>query len=414
MPRPALSCYGSLRRALGSALAAAMLLAVAGSSASADPSWQRRDPVRFATFNASLNRPSEGELLADLSTPHDEQARKVAEIVQRKRPDVLLLNEFDHAGGYAAVNAFRDNYLESGQHGAEPIDYPYAYTAPVNTGVPSGMDLDNDGEVGGPGDAYGFGQFPGQYGMVVLSKHPIATDEVRTFREFRWADMPGALLPDDPTTPQPADWYSPRELESVRLSSKSHWDVPVDIGGETVHFLVSHPTPPAFDGPENRNGRRNHDEIRFWADYVDPGGKPYIHDDSGRVGGLDPGARFVIAGDQNSDPYDGDSVDGAAQQILDAHRVVDPRPGSRGAVEASRLQGGANTGHRGSPYLDTADFGDHDPGGAAPGNLRVDYVLPSRPLLPVGSGVFWPTSHDPLARLNGASDHHLVWVDLLV
>ena len=34
-----------------------------------------------------------------------------------------------------------------------------------------------------------------------------------------------------------------------RLSSKSHWDVPLSIGGRTVHFLVSHPTPPVFDDP---------------------------------------------------------------------------------------------------------------------------------------------------------------------
>ena len=61
------------------------------------------------------------------------------------------------------------------------------------------------------------------------------------------------------------------ELEVVRLSSKSHWDVPVKVGGHTVHVLASHPTPPTFDGEEDRNGRRNHDEIRFWADYVSPG-----------------------------------------------------------------------------------------------------------------------------------------------
>jgi hypothetical protein len=38
-----------------------------------------------------------------------------------------------------------------------------------------------------------------------------------------------------------------------------------------VHFLVSHSTLPVFDGPEDRNGRRNFDEIRFWADYISPG-----------------------------------------------------------------------------------------------------------------------------------------------
>ncbi|WP_460957935.1 endonuclease/exonuclease/phosphatase family protein [Parasphingorhabdus pacifica] len=389
-----------------SGIAAAALL-LAGPTAVAAPDPPERDPVRFATFNASLNRAAEGELLANLSTPDDEQARAVAEVVQRNRPDVLLLNEFDHVPANAAVDAFRDNYLAVGQRGAEPIDYPYAYAAPVNTGVPSGMDLDNDGTVGGSGDAHGFGAFPGQYGMVVLSKHPIAVGEVRTFQRFRWADMPGALLPDDPATPEPADWYSPEELERVRLSSKSHWDLPIEIGGRTVHLLAAHPTPPNFDGPEDRNGLRNHDEIRFWADYVDPSGSDHIYDDTGRRGGLEPGAPFVIAGDQNADPLDGDSVDGAVDQIRFAHRVVDPLPGSPGGVEAAITQGGANDEHHGSPYLDTADFGDE-----APGNLRVDYVLPSLPLTPTGSGVFWPTEDNDLARLNAASDHHLTWVDL--
>src|SRR5699024_8792404 len=201
--------------------------------------------------------------------------------------DVLLINEFDYVPGYAAADAFRENYLEVSQHGARPIEYPYAFTAPVNTGVPTGFDLDNDGQVGGPGDAHGFGSFKGQYGMLVLSTYPLDRADVRTFRHFRWKDMPGALLPDDPSTPEPADWYSPAELGVLRLSSKSHWDVPVVIDGKTVHFLVSHPTPPVFDGPENRNGKRNHDEIRFWADYVTPGQGDYIYDDSGGYGGLD-------------------------------------------------------------------------------------------------------------------------------
>ncbi|WP_435828925.1 endonuclease/exonuclease/phosphatase family protein [Saccharopolyspora shandongensis] len=382
----------------------AVLAVTAVAAALVAPAADAAQPVRFATFNASLNRAAEGELLADLSTPDDPQARKVAEVVQRARPDVLLLNEFDYVEGGAAVDAFRANYLAHGQGGAEPIDYPYAYTAPVNTGVQTGMDLDKDGTIGGPGDAYGFGVFPGQYGMVVLSKYPIG--EARTFQRFRWVDMPGAQLPDDPATPQPGDWYSPEQLAALRLSSKSHWDLPIEVGGRTVHFLTSHPTPPAFDGPEKRNALRNHDEIRFWADYVSPGRDRYIYDDAGKSGGLAPGARFVIAGDQNSDPVDGDS--NGARQILSAPRVIDPLPGSAGAVEASLTQGGANADQRGNPYFDTGDFNDK-----APGNLRVDYVLPSAPLIPLRAGVFWPASNDELARLNDASDHHLVWADLL-
>ncbi|MCW2814339.1 MAG: endonuclease [Nocardioides sp.] len=373
--------------------------------------------VRFETFNASLNRATAGALVADLSTRTNAQAATVAEVIQRTRPDVLLLNEFDYVPGNRAIDLFRDNYLEVGQGGARPIDYRYAFVAPSNTGAPSGFDLDNSGTVGGGNDAYGFGDFEGQYGMAVLSRYPIDVQAVRTFQQFRWADMPGALLPDDPATPAPRDWYSPAELGVVRLSSKSHWDVPVRIGRETVHFLTSHPTPPTFDGPEDRNGLRNHDEIRFWADYVAGGtGAGYIYDDRGQRGGLARGASFVVAGDQNADPLDGDSVAAAIDQLLDHPLVQDPAPTSAGGTEAAARQGGANLTHRGDPALDTADFNDRP----APGNLRADYVLPSRRGLTVrDAGVFWPVPSDPLSRLTGefpfpSSDHRAVWVDLRV
>ncbi len=373
--------------------------------------------VRFATYNASLNRSAAGQLVRDLSTPDNVQAGNIAEVLQRVRPDVVLLNEFDYVPGYRAVDLFRRNYLERSQQGAEPIRYRYAFTAPSNTGIPSGFDLDRNGTVGGGNDAYGFGDFPGQYGMVVLSRYPIDGKSARTFQHFRWADLPGALLPDDPATAAPADWYAPEVLRTLRLSSKSHWDLPIRIGRRTVHVLASHPTPPTFDGPEDRNGTRNHDEIRFWAEYV----KPYdnirrnrwIYDDRGHRGGLRPGSDFVIMGDQNSDPLDGDSVPGAIDQLLDSRWIRDPQPRSAGAVEAAQLQGGANASHRSDPSYDTADFNDNP----APGNLRADYVLPSRGLRVRDTGVFWPVRADPLSRLTGefpfpTSDHRLVWLDL--
>jgi hypothetical protein len=387
---------------------------IAAGSASAAPRGDKPS-VRFATFNASLNRNAEGQLVADLSTPNNAQARTVAEIIQRARPDVLLINEFDYDPDGTAARLFAQNYLGIGQNGANPISYPYYYQAPSNTGIPSGYDLDNSGSVGGPNDAYGFGFFPGQFGMIVYSRFPIVAEDVRTFQNFLWRDMPGALLPDDPQTPEPADWFSPEELEIVRLSSKSHWDVPIRIGRQTVHVLASHPTPPVFDGPEDRNGRRNYDEIRFWADYLLPSSSGYIYDDAGMEGGLRPGDAFVIMGDLNSDPFDGDSLPGAAQLVLE-HPLVNTRvtPASEGAVEQALLQGGANTQHRGDPRFDTADFAD-----GAPGNLRVDYVLPHKKLQIEDAAVFWPVSSDPLFRLVGtfpfpSSDHRLVWVDVRV
>ncbi len=414
--------------AVAAALAAAGLVVPALTTpASADDArggsreaYGKASELRFATFNASLNRAAAGQLLTDLRSGTNQQAANVAETIQRTDPDVVLVNEFDYEPDGEAAELFRDNYLEKSWNGSTPVDYPYYFVAPSNTGVPTGFDLNNNGVVGEPGtqaggdDSYGFGLYPGQYGMVVYSKYPIATDDVRTFQHFLWKDMPGAVLPDDPATAAPADWYSAEELAVFRLSSKSHWDVPIEVPGrKPVHFLVSHPTPPTFDGTEDRNGTRNHDEIRFWADYVSGGSRAaYIYDDEGGEGGLGRGQDFVIAGDQNADPFDGDSFDDAIHQLLGHPLVQDPHPSSAGAVEAALRDGRANLTHQGPHAEDTADFAD-----GAPGNLRADYVLPSARLEPLGAGVFWPVSTDPLFRLVGTfpfptSDHRLVWVDL--
>jgi hypothetical protein len=395
-----------MRKALITAVAALALAA---------PASAAQDTVRFATFNASLNRNAAGQFLSDIATPANVQARNAAETIQRVRPDVLLINEFDFQAAGLALQRFQDNYLSIGQHGAQPIFYPHRYTAESNTGIPSGFDLNNNGVVSGGDDAFGFGLFPGQFGMAVYSMYPIDQTGIRTFQKFLWKDMPGAMLPNDPATPAPADWYSPAELNVFRLSSKSHWDLPILVGGKVVHFLTSHPTPPVFDGPEDRNGTRNFDEIRFWADYISPGKAGYIYDDAGGTGGLEPGSLFVIAGDQNSDPLDGDSIPGSIQQLIE-HPLVNTRftPESPGAVQQNALQGGANLAHRSDPRFDTADFAD-----SAPGNLRADYVLPRKTMQIVAGAVFWPLNTDPLFSIVGTfpfptSDHRLVWIDTTV
>ena len=380
------------------------------------------DTVRFASFNASLNRSNEGELITDLSTPDNAQAASVAEIIQRSNPDVVLINEFDFDADGEAAQLFQQNYLSVSQNGVDPVEYPYVYVASSNTGVASGFDLDNSGAAGdfAPGDAFGFGFFEGQFGFVIFSKHPIVEDGIRTFQEFLWKDMPGALLPADPEdvdgNGDTENWYTPEELDVVRLSSKNHVDVPIEVNGEVIHVLASHPTPPVFDGPEDRNGTRNHDEIRFWADYVN--GEDYIYDDAGVTGGLASGERFVIMGDQNADPFDGDSVPGAIQQLLNNPLVnTSVAPSSEGGPDAADRQGGANDDHFGDPALDTADFGfnaDDPTSDNPPGNLRVDYVLPSANLAITEAQVFWQASTDPLFPLAEfpTSDHRLVYVDV--
>ena len=365
-----------------------------------------REPVqvvRFAAFNVALNRPAAGALLQELRGGGSEAGKRLAAIVQRAQPDVLLLCELDHDDAGAAVKAFADEYLAVSQQGLTPIRYEFTFVAPSNTGEPTGRDLDRDGRSDGPGDAHGYGAFPGQYGMVLLSRHPILADRARTFRTLPWSAMPGALRPEG--------HYDDATWAQLRLSSKSHWDVPIGVGAQIVHALCAHPTPPAFDGPEDRNGRRNHDEVRFWVDYLTPGKGEWIVDDAGTAGGLPDGAHFVVLGDLNCDPVDGDSRREALAALLGHGRVSDPQPRSSGGVEWSRKQFGANATHGGDASLDTGDF--EDAVGKGPGNLRVDYVLPSRSLRTVQAEVFWPAEREPGAALATASDHRLVWVDVV-
>ena len=150
-PRPA-----RRRTAAGAALAGVLTLPVLlAAPAAAAP----KEPVTFSTFNVSMFRTTEGELAADLADADDEaqdvEVRNVAEIIQRQRPDVLLLNEFDYDAGGVALERFQENFLAVGQGGAAAIDYPYALAFPSNTGVASGYDLNNNGEVGTTGRAYG-------------------------------------------------------------------------------------------------------------------------------------------------------------------------------------------------------------------------------------------------------------------
>lgn len=363
--------------------------------------------LRIATYNTSLNDDRAGGLIARLEAG-DANARKVAAVLQRVRPDIVLLNEFDYDAQHRAADLFQQRYLGVRQPGGgEPLHYAYRYLAPVNTGMPSGFDLDRNGTVGGEGraagnDAWGFGLHPGQYGMLVLSRHPIDARNVRTFQHLRWKDLPQARAPRDPKTGEP--WYAAEAWARFPLSSKSHWDVPVDTPLGRIHVLAAHPTPPVFDGPENRNGLRNFDEIRLWAEYLSPGDRPWLCDDRGRCGGLAQDAAFVILGDHNADPADGDGEPGAIAQLLDHPRVnAHAVPTSEGAAERASRYGFAR---RGDVAAHTGDFGPNA------GTLRLDYVLPSKNLPVRGGGVFWPRPGAPGSELLDASDHHLVWLDI--
>ena len=356
------------------------------------------DTIRVASYN--INLIGESEVVADLPSLLENgnyaKAKKLAEVIQRVRPDIILLNEFDYDASGLALQRFKDNYLGVAQQlGLDIISYPHFYIAPVNTGVPSGMDLDKNNSTTDPGDAYGFGQYPGKYGMAVLSMYPIDKEKVRSFQSFLWKDMPNAMLPKNTDN---TNWYSDEVLDIFRLSSKSHWDLPITVDERLIHILASHPTPPVFDGAEDRNGTRNHDEIRLWADYIDPAKSAYLNDDKGETGGLAADSRFVVMGDQNASPDEGDATGNAIQQLLD-HSLVNSSmiPESKGGIE--------NAPENEFSATHTANW-----------KMRADYVLPSKYGIDVKqAAVFWPTSDNALyglAEANTPTDHRLVYVDM--
>jgi hypothetical protein len=352
-----------------------------------------QDTIRIATFNASLYGEQSGQVLTRLRGGKNQQAMKLATIVQTVRPDILLVNEIDYDREGMTVDAFGDEYLENSQNGLPAIEYPYRYAVPSNTGQPSMLDLNGNGKPNDANDAWGYGVYPGQYAMAVYSRFPIVESEIRTFQNYRWSQLPDALRPKFPDSGKP--YYSDNVWSQLRLSSKNHTDVPIRVGKSIVHLLASHPTPPVFDGADDHNGCRNHDEIRFWTDYLAGASSTHLIDDKGKAGGLSDNALFVIAGDLNSDPESGDSRQSAIRALLNNSKLCDSKPVSIGASE---LTGTNNSGA-------TASFGKDR-------QMRIDYVLPSRRLILQDTGVFWPSRNDRKSQWIDATDHRMVWVEV--
>ncbi|MEP1961476.1 endonuclease/exonuclease/phosphatase family protein [Tateyamaria sp.] len=318
--------------------------------------------MRIATYNTELQRDGPGLFLRDLARGEDDQIAAVLAVVAAADADVLALQGMDYDLTGEALRLF-----------AQSVGYPHFFALRPNTGMPTGLDMDGDGRRGGPRDAQGYGRFSGQGGMAVLSRFPIDANNVQDLSALLWVDVPGATLP----TVDSKAFPSVDALAAQRLSNSGHWVVPIEAPGGRFDLMTFHATPPVFDGPEDRNGKRNFDEIRLWSQVL-----------AGEVGTPPPGP-FVIAGDANLDPVDGEGIKAAITNLLTLPALQDTIP-----------QGAAGT--------DTVDW--QDP---VPGDLRVDYVLPSTHWRVVDSGVLWPAPDDPMARTVAmASRHRLVWVDL--
>lgn len=374
------------------------------------------------------------------------QIRNVAAIIQTERPAVIMMAEFNNDGtaeNNDAIIGFRLNYLAVSQNSnsfdqdgiqLEPIVFQYFANFATNTGLLNefDFDLDNDGNAGQlPGDAWGFGNYHGQYAFALMSMYEIDHDNIRTFQKFKWSDMPSATMPtitncNDSWNPIPEgmecgdDWYTAEEWAEVRLSSKNHVDAPILIPQEdgttdTIHLLMSHPTPPIFDTGKNKV--QNADEVTFWVDYIE--GKNYMYDDKGVTGGLADDAKFVVMGDLNADPLKGDGDLTAINALMDHDKVN--RLATFGPLAPASL-GGPECLALGE--CKEANWDTPNPGQVtSTSGLRLDHVVPSENLTISDSGVYWPATFEEGRLLmndervgnygNGkdiSSDHRMVWI----
>ncbi|MFX0545403.1 endonuclease/exonuclease/phosphatase family protein [Roseovarius sp. S1116L3] len=323
----------------------------------------------MASYNTDLSRDGPGLLLRDILRG-DDQAEAVAEMIAKAGADVILLQNVDYDMDLLALTALRDLIGRAG------LTYSEVFALRPNTGIPTGLDLDRDGRLGEPEDAQGHGEFSGQGGMAILSRWPIDRPAVEDLSGLLWRDMPQAMLPQTGGAP----YFSDGALDVLRLADVAHWAVPILHPGGPVTVLAFHASPPVFDGPEDRNGRRNHDQLRFWRHYLD-----------GRFGPA-PDRRFVLMGHANQDPDRSEGIKEGIAGLLADPRLQDVRP--------LRPDGTPPEATVHWPRL-------------TPPDLRVSYVLPSRDWQVAGSGILWPLSGPEAERAALASRHRIVWVDLV-
>ena len=326
----------------------------------------RAEVLRLARFYTQLSRAGPGLLLRDLRRGEDAQIAATIAVIAAARADVVLLQDIDFDAEAAALDALAGALAASG------APYPYRLSLRPNTGRPTGVDIDGDGRSHRARDAHGYGRFNGQGGMALLSRYPIGA--VRDFSAFLWADLPESRAPLV---------LGPEALAVLRLATVAAWDVEIDLPDGPFHILALHAGPPVFNGPEDRNGQRNADELRFWQLYLDgwsPDGSAFA------------APRFAVMETLNIDPEKGEGRRDALRALLDHPMLQDPVP----------LRPGGST--------ETTDWP-----APLPGNLRVDYILPAAPLVVRDAGVLWPLDDTgPLSPEIAAiaSDHRLVWVDI--
>lgn len=308
------------------------------------------ETLRVATFNAELTRKGPGLLLRDIKRGEDEQIAAFIALMSEIRPDVITLQGIDYDLRQTALAALIDTLRDAG------LSYDHHFASAPNAGEASGLDLNGDGTLGDADDAHGFGRYSGMGGMAVLSRFPIEQDAMEDFTPMLWRDLSGHIYPMLGETP-----FGGEDVFAIhRLSSRGHWVVPIKTPEHGTFRLMTFHATPIYDGEEDRNGRRNHDEVAFWLDYLKFDTNPQP---------------FILGGTANIDPVRGSGRRKAIKALLTSPVLQNPfddRP--------------------------TADF--RDP---LPGDLRVDYLLPS---------IDWQVVNHGIVSAPEASRHSLLWVDI--
>ncbi|WP_435257421.1 endonuclease/exonuclease/phosphatase family protein [Thioclava sp. FR2] len=294
-------------------------------------------------WNADLQRRGPGLLAQDAMRGSKPDIVTVVSAITALDADILVLSGFDFDTSAIALTALNNRL---------PAPYPYLLPLRSNAGVPTGYDLDGNGRVDEARDSQGFGQFPGQGAMAILSRFPILADQGKDFSDLLWKDLPKAHLPPLPEG----------AVEILKLSTNGHHQTAILLdSGRHLSLLTWHATTPAFDGPEDRNGKRNADETRFWTLFLD-----------GKVPFDPPTTSFALIGQGNVDPEKGDGDHAPIRALLSDPRLHSPLMG------------------------DTSDYG------GQVGTLRTAYILPDASLTITDSRT------EP--RPEGAR-HHPIWVE---
>lgn len=318
------------------------------------------------TYNADLSRKGPGLLVRDLERFDDAKLKRTVSLIVDLAPDVLALQSIDFDHGLVALGLLQERLKEAGH------EMPHHFAVAPNSGISTGFDLDRDGRLDTARDRQGYGLFAGQGGMAVLSTLPIDAEASVDHSALLWRDLEGATLPPD--------YFKEQELSTLRLHSVGAWDVAIRTPDGVVRVLVTQTAPPVFDGPEDRNGLRNSDQIKFWVNHID------------NIASQD----FVLVGGLNNDPVDGEGLKPELSRLLAHRSVQDVAPStSFGLVD--------DADHRGRPEQDTVDWGRDI------GSLRVDYVLPSASLDVAAAAVERDQSAGEAGDITA---HKPVWVDV--